>query len=391
MHAVALDSKYLLNLAREKSAEGRKTLARVMADLFEGQLDELSESERSLMYDIIHTVVHDFEMPIRRAMAKRLAEKDDPPVELIRTLARDDIEVAYPILHQSRLLKNVDLVEIIHQRSLEHRLAIAGRAEVAEEVSDALVETSQGQVIETLLANTSARISHKTMEYLVEQSQRISAYQEPLLRRKDLPKDMAKRMFLWVSAALRQYVMENFELDQGAIDEMLEEISLIEIRSNETADRVPRRTRDLAEDMLGQGLITEDLLINALQSGEVALFVSMFAQLTDLREVLVKRVLFEPGGEGLAITCKAMGFGKGIFSALFSLSRRARRETDGMDANELPAVMDFYDQIPEQAAREVVANWQRGSDYLSAIRELDLAAKRSSGAGGIDPDAPLIV
>lgn len=379
MHAATLDSEYLLNLSRHKSVQSRQALGRVMADLFDGELEELTERERFLMFDIIHTVVLEFEMPVRRALSRKMAEVKDAPAELIRIFANDEIDVAYPILTESKVLRNFDLIEIIRQRSLEHSLAIAMRPGLDEDVTDALVETEHSAVIKKLLENGNARISRKTMEYLVEQSKRVSAYQEPLLRRKDVPQKLAKRMFMWVSAALRQFIIENFDINRQVIDEMLEEIARIEIRSSKTANKMPKRTRDLAEDMKGEGLIDSDMLVNTLQSGEIALFVSMFSQLTGLREFFVKRILFEPGGEGMAIACKAIELNEGAFRTIFSLSRKAKPGHDSLDADELLEAAAFFAQAPAPAAKEVLATWQRGSDYLAGIRDLKLGLEGEGG------------
>lgn len=83
-------------------------------------------------------------------------------------------------------------------------MAVAIRQSVSEAVSDALVKQGTERVIRTLLQNDNARISDKTMEFLVEQSERVNSFQEPVLRRRELRPEMAKRMFLWVSAALRK-------------------------------------------------------------------------------------------------------------------------------------------------------------------------------------------
>ena len=45
--------------------------------------------------------------------------------------------------------------------------------------------------------------------------------------------------------------------------------------------------------------------VTALNEGEVPLFVGLFSRFAEIREYLVTRILFEPGGEGLAIACRA--------------------------------------------------------------------------------------
>ncbi len=96
------------------------------------------------------------------------------------------------------------------------------RRALSEPVSDALVETGDTNVIKTLLENQDAQISQATMTYLAEESQRLDTYQEPLLNRRDLSPDLAKRMYLWVSAALRQHILEHFDVKASELDDKLE-------------------------------------------------------------------------------------------------------------------------------------------------------------------------
>ena len=60
------------------------------------------------------------------------------------------------------------------------------------------------------------------MDYLVSESKRVDAYQNPLVRRPDLPPELAERMSWWVSAALRQKITGRFSLDLGELDDAIE-------------------------------------------------------------------------------------------------------------------------------------------------------------------------
>ena len=99
---------------------------------------------------------------------------------------------------------------------------------------------------------------------------------------------------------------------------------------------------------------------------------TMFQRLTGLREQLVKRLLFEPGGEGLAIACKSAGLGKAIFSSIFTLTRKARPSIERSLSREILHVLNLYDCMPEESAQHVVRRWQRNVSYLAAIRELEI-------------------
>ena len=367
---INFDSDYLLSLARQKSAESRNTLAATIADLFERKEKTLTDRERALMFDILHNVVREVEQAIRRKLSERLANLKDVPLDLAKILVNDEIEVAYPLLSQSKVLRDMDLIEVIRHRTLEHQLAVAIRERVSEKVSDALVETGEESVIRTLLKNSGAEISNKTMAYLVEQSRRVDSFREPIVHREDLDPKLAKRMFLWVSAAMRQFIIQNYKLDDATVDDLLEEVARETVQAHD-GERASSSS-ELAKSLEEEGMVSNKMLVRALKQGEIPLFVSLFCRRSQLRETLVLRILFEPGGEGLAIACKALEVSEEDFREIFTLSRNARPGEGGAIKGELKQVLNLYARMTKEAAAKVLRAWQRDMEYLAAIRQLEL-------------------
>lgn len=368
--------RYCVLLEKNRPRPGAR-LATTISDLFRDKSDALNDRERALMGDILRRILHDIEISVRRQVANAVADQKGLPHDLLVFLANDQIEVAYPILRKSRVLHDTDLIEVIRNRTEEHQLAIANRYHVSEVVCDALVQTGRHEVIRELLQNPDANISDATMDYLVDQSRRVDSFQEPILRRADLPEDLAKRMFLWVSAALRTHIVETFRLDSTVVDDLLEQAA----REGFNAMRAESRRRPaetLAERLARHSAITPELLISALHDGEISLFISLLARLAETREALIKRMLFEPGGEGLAITCKALDFARKDFSVIFLLSRKARPENARTFKRDHEAAMAFFDRIKGTAARKVLRQWQRDQDYLRALREVEMGTNLSN-------------
>lgn len=368
------DLEVLFKLARDKSAAGRKALVNAVSDLFFNNKDVLTDREKALMTDILRQIIHDVEMSVRRELAERLADAHQAPHELIVALANDEIEVAHPLLIQSDILHDFDLVEIIHHRTLEHQLAIAMRKTLTESVTDALVETGNEDVVAKMIENPSARISKSTMEYLVDQSKRVDTYQNPLLKRPDLEPELAKKMYWWVSAALRQHIVKNFKIDAADLDETLETTvkNVIDRHgvSGEAENSKPARLADrLAED----GKITPRMLVQVLRQGEIPLFEAMFAKISGLRPRLLRRMLFEPGGEALAILCKAVSIDKTDFASIFMLSRKARNTDRVTNPQDLKRILELFDRIQPDAADRMLKKWQRDSNFLNAIRVVESA------------------
>lgn len=324
------------------------------------------------MYEILHQLVRQCEVAVRQMLSERIASRDDVPLDLAQKLASDDAEVAYPILSQCGVLRDQDLIEVIRNRTVQHQLAISIRGDISESVSDALVEAGDEAVIVRLLCNPNATISTRTMEYLVEESERVDTFQEPILRREDLAPDLAQKMFLWVSAALRQHILDNYEVDEVVIDDALEQ-SAFELFTGNEAQRSPSMAKQLAETLANEGEATPDMLLLALECGEVSLFISMLVQMTGLRETLITRFIAEAGAEGLTVVCKALSVGKPQFVQIFALCRKARPVKEGTFSKEVRQVLDLYNDISVETAKKVLSRWGRDTGYQQAIREIELA------------------
>lgn len=376
----------LLDLARDKSVEGRTRLVQIVGDLFFDDASILSERERVLMTDILRQLIHDVEMTVRKALAIRLADEPGAPSNLISALANDQAEVAHPILLKSAVLQDIELIEIVQHRTLEHQLAIAMRKTLSEVVSDALVDTGNAKVIQTLIENPTAKISQSTLEQLVEESKTREPYQGPLLDHPDMSEHLAKRMYWWVSAALRQHIVTNFKVDTADLDEKIESTIQDILSENSNGGKKSKKNgKPLIQSGNQEPLITPRLLLQVLRKGEIAMFESLFSQLTGLRSNLVRRLIFEPGGEGLAIACKHISMSKPDFGSLFLLSRSARPGDKKVDPNEVATAMKFYDSIKPETAEKVVARWKLDPDYLYALKQVEKATKgRASSASAAE-------
>jgi uncharacterized protein (DUF2336 family) len=371
----SIDTDELFRLARQKSVESRTALARTVSEFFSSETVTLTERERALMYDILHRVIRDVEMAVRKQISAQMARLPDVRRDLVTILANDKIDVAYPILIESPVLRDADLIGVIRDRTLEHQLAIAIRKDLSESVSAELVRSGNADVIQALLRNRDARIARATMECLVEQSRRIDTFREPILRRAELGADLAKRMFMWVSAALRHAILERFDLPEEEVDDLLESAVLEEVARTQAEAKAPSKCAELADALVAIDTSTPKMLVSVLEAGEVHLFVSMFESMTGLRHNLIMSMMFEPGGERLALACRAIGLEKVMFASIFSLTRRARPNLQKSLREDLRQALSLYGKTSQDSARKVVRMWQRNADYLSAVDSFEMTTR----------------
>ncbi|MEQ9643038.1 MAG: DUF2336 domain-containing protein [Alphaproteobacteria bacterium] len=361
----------LLALAAKKNRQGRADLFTAISDLFERRGNTLKDAERDLMLDILQRLTGEVERAVRSALARRVAENERVPPELLTLLANDEIEVAYPILAQSALLRDPDLIEIIRHRSMQHQLAVSVRRGLSEKVSSALVESGNEDVIVSLLNNPSARLGDDVMQHLVEESRRVDRFQRPLVGRDDLPEALAKKMCAWVSAALRQHIVQHYEIDVGALDDQLSGLVSDGAAMAEPTEAALSAAQRLVDKLHVAGELTPRFVIKSLSQGQITLFELALAKLTGIPTVLVRRIAYEPGGEGLAVACCAIGIDRAAFVSVYRLTRKALNNGEELDQVGLRRLVKFYDATSREAAEAVVAQWARDEDYNAALASLD--------------------
>jgi len=363
----------LLRLAQDRSEASRRELFDNVVDLFLAKEHRLSERERALMSGILDRLVGEVEVAVRGELAERLAGAAHAPAELVDVVANDRIEVARPVLLATRLLEDAQLIEIVRQRGREHALVIAMRESVSEDVSDALVESGDPDVIETLLNNAGAQLSRAAMTYLVAEAERFDRFHEPLLRRHDLPADLAMTLYWLVSAAWRRYIVETFAVEQTELDTAVENAADAAARTR--AADVAEASGELASALNAEGRLTPGLVLTLLRQGRVPAAVAGLAHLAGVTQPLARHALIDAGGESLAILARAVGFDRREFANFYLIARRFSRAgaTDPAALNDLLA---FFDRVGETRARAVVAHWQRNGDYVRAIERLDGAMRQ---------------
>lgn len=360
----------LFALAHDDSATGRRALFETVRDMLFDDGGGASERERNLMGEILRQLVHEVEMALREKLAAQLTERDDMPHALIIELANGAIEVAYPILLESGVLSDEDLIEIVRHRTMGHQLAVSRREGLSEPVSDTLVETGNEVVIASLLDNHGARISSRLMDYLVDQSRQIDRYRQPLIHRSDLPEALAKRMYWWVSAALRKHIDEHFAVDTEALDDEIEAVTLQSVDRREPTLAPPSQPDQLVERIAELGQLDAAFLLESLRDGEISLFESTLCKMSGLAAERVRRILYEPGGEALAILCRAIDLDAAAYVTIFAQTRQARDGQQAPSAEQEARLAERYRDSRRDEAEQVLNRWRRSSLYVDALDRL---------------------
>ncbi len=198
----------LEDAVRSGSSERRVSTLRQVTDLFLHGGERLSEDQVRVFDDVLCLLVTRVESRARAELSARLAPVDYAPFEVIQHLARDnEIAVAGSVLATSSRLRTSDLVEIASTKGQDHLLAISGRTNLPEAVTDVIVDRGEGKVIRKLANNAGARFSDTGYSKIVERSEADAELVEILGLRVDLPLKFLRDLLKRATDAVRERLM----------------------------------------------------------------------------------------------------------------------------------------------------------------------------------------
>jgi uncharacterized protein (DUF2336 family) len=334
-----------------QSGATREEIYLAVASLYRIQGAGLNARERELMREILRRLTRDVEMAIRIALAQRLAEDSTAPHDLILLLVDDTIEVARPLIINSPLLTENDVLRLIAEAGVAHQEAVAVRPNIGVCVTDALVKSGHDTVLLALVRNVTARISNSTYETLVQKSRALTGLQEPLIHRPDLPPKLAANMCEWVSQALKDYIKVNYAIAPRSVEAALTDAkSAVRSEPAGPSDSPADSAQKLVEKLAASGQLKAGFLMRVLSQGQLDLFDLAFAKLVNMQLPAFRTAFYERGAYAVALSCRAAGIDRSVFATVFNLSRQARNMAPVLTPADSIAVDKVFTTLSRQGA-----------------------------------------
>ena len=182
----------------------RAELLRHVADLFVFGSGKFTDEQIDLFDEVMSTLLRTIECAARASFGSRLSRLPDAPRGTIRLLAFDDApEVAAPVLEPSPRLDEASLAEIARSKSQDHLLAIAGRSQLTELVTDVLIERGNSDVAARAAGNAGAKFSTQGISKLIGRARDNGALAMCIWGRPDIPRETLLKLFLHASEMVR--------------------------------------------------------------------------------------------------------------------------------------------------------------------------------------------
>ena len=181
-------------------AEATSALARahLYSDL---SSDDLAAAEGAMIM-----LLDDPSPLVRGALAEAFASAEKAPQVIVHALAADQADVALPLLEQSPLLLEDDLVDLIAAGQAEIQIAVAGRRSLTRGVAAALAEVGAPEACLALLENPEVDVAPFSLDRIIDRFGHLAPIRENLLARDDLSMPMRQALLSKLSQTLAGFV-----------------------------------------------------------------------------------------------------------------------------------------------------------------------------------------
>ena len=345
----------LEDAVRSGSPEKRVGTLRQVTDLFLYGGERLSDDQVKVFDDVLCLLIARVESRARAELGTRLAPVDYAPLDVIQQLARDDeIAVAGAVLATSSRVTTSVLVEVASTKGQEHLLAISGRIDLPEAVTDVIVDRGERRVIRKLANNATARFSDAGYAGIVARADSDDELTEILVLRINLPlkflRDLLRRATDAVRARLLaiappQLQEEIKRILKAIVNGTGEENS--STRDFSRAEALVKLMRDL--DELDDAAVVK--FAAAKKFDEVA---ASLAILNNVATEMMARLLEGPRSDLVLIPCKSAGLNWPAVEAIL----RNRSLKLPIAEQTLKLAWKDYGKLSIETAQRTLRFWQ---------------------------------
>jgi uncharacterized protein (DUF2336 family) len=345
----------LEDAVKNGSSEKRVDTLRQVTNLFLHDGERLSDDQVKVFDDVLCLLIARVESRAKAELSTRLAPIDYAPFEVIQHLARDnEIAVAGSVLARSSRLRTSDLVEIASTRGQDHLLAISGRSNLPEAVTDVIVDRGERKVIRKLANNTSARFSDAGYSGIVAHAEKDDELTEILGLRIDLPLKFLRDLLRRATAAVRA------RLALMAPAELQEEIKrILQSISNAAAEDISS-ARDfshaeaLVKLLKEHNELNDAAIIKFAGAGKFAEVAASLGVLNTVPTEMMARLLEGPRSDLILIPCKSAGLSWLAVETILS----SRPQQTPIAEPTLKLAWKDYGKLSVETAQRTLRFWQ---------------------------------
>jgi uncharacterized protein (DUF2336 family) len=278
--------------------------------------ERLSGPEWALALDIMRTMAADAETIVRQAVATSLKQSSHLPHDVAVTLAKDEAAaVALPILENSPVLTDDDLMSVLAEGNGTKQVAIAKRPEVSPTLAAAVIDTGNAAAVTTLVSNEGAALNEDLFQRTIDRYSRFETVKAAMVHRSELPVTISERLVALVSDRLKVVIASRHSLPADLASDILldaRERATVGLLSKGASDN---DTQALVSQLHARGRLTPSLVLRALCLGDVRFCEDAMAEIAGISCEKAAMLIHDGGPLGFKAIYKKCQFPESMYPA----------------------------------------------------------------------------
>jgi uncharacterized protein (DUF2336 family) len=311
--AISLTPADVARLMSEPSPDLRVELADEITANLAG--NGLTPGEVSIAQDIVRILARDIEAKVRASLSYGLRNSRNLPHDVALKLANDIDAVALPLLAESLVLTDDDLLDLVRNGSSRKQETIAGRPNLSEAVSDQLITQASAPAVVVLMGNDTARIAEDSLNQAVTRFADNDWVKQAMVLRHRLPITVSERLVTLVSKEFQEHLVKMHALSPKIATDIVlrcREQEILHLSSG-SSDNDLRR---MVAQMHHNGRLTPTLMLRALCTGDIAFFEAAMAVKGNVPIANAQILIHEPSRRGLAALYRKAVMPDSLFNAV---------------------------------------------------------------------------
>jgi uncharacterized protein (DUF2336 family) len=327
--------------------------------------ESLANEERQIAEQIFRVLLKDTEVSVRATLAEALKDDSHIPHDIAFSLARDVEQVALPVLSASEVLTDEDLIALVHyHRKVTCHAAVARRKNVSSSVCDALIETGEDEVVDTLLHNDGASLGEQQCAKVLELFPFHDAVLSSLARRPHLPLTVAEKLVNHVSQTLGEELRSKYHLPEPTVEEVAERARETETLALLNGAQEPEIVK-LAAQLREEGRLSSSMLFAGLAKGYLTFFESGMAQLAGIPLTNARALIHDRGELGFRALYEKVQLPRKFFEAV-KITRTVVSEMYEFSPR-IPGTREYADTLAAQMIERTRSRRVENLSYMLAL------------------------
>jgi uncharacterized protein (DUF2336 family) len=342
----------LENALLDGPPERRVEILRRVTSVFIEGASGYEEDHVQVFDEVLSRLIQEIEAKARAELSRRLAPFRNAPIGVVRQLAQDDdISVAGPVLESSERLTQTDLGDVARRKSQSHLLAISGRTDIGEIVTELLARRGNQQVARKLAENHHAKISEATFHTLAKRAQRDGALAEKVASRSDIPARVFRDLVMRANEVVRSRLLASANHERKAeIQRVLSQVAEDVGTKSAPLDYLEARTTVL--NLHESGMLDEATILDFAESQRYEETAVALSVLCGVPTAVVDRGMADERPDPVLVLTKAAGLHWPTVQAIISV-----RPGKQLSTQRFAEVSGYYRRLSRSTARRVVRFW----------------------------------